>query len=453
VTCGRAAPGSNKLAKKKAAPKGCQGNEAGLSASFILIPQGQTLLIAAMIIFGCRLAFIVPTKPKKTPTFSDIPPSPVSISDEVAKVERVKGIKVVRFDVAEPIFPPPEEAVRGTMEALAKGLYKYSSSWGVLELRRAIYNYLKIRGVSLDDEEDAKEVLVTVGGKFADFAFFSGLFRCGDSVVLVKPYWVSFKAAPLILNLKAIECWSNEPYHLDHESLKSAMDKRPKAIVVNSPSNPTGGVLNQDDLHLLRDLVVDNDLYVLSDEIDWAYIYDGNKFVSPFSIEELRGRTVISDGFSKVFGMTGWRVGFAAGPVSLLEKMHKVQEHAVSSPTTFAQYGCISALSDCEVYIKNLVGRCDANRKKIVDCLNSIPGLICPMPEGGFYVYPEFKDNFSKDAATLSKRLLCDAGVSVVPGEYFGDSRRRFRICYALEESTIDEGLRRLKTFFESLPA
>jgi aspartate/methionine/tyrosine aminotransferase len=377
--------------------------------------------------------------------FEGIAPSPVSLLEKIARVEREKRLKVIRFDVAEPAFPPPEDAVKGTIDALMKGRYKYSSSWGIPELRDAICGYLKAtRNVSVSGEE----VLVTTGGKFANYAFFSALFKPGDSVVLIKPYWVSFKAVPMILGINAVEVWAKDPYHLDQEGMKAAMRKRPRAVVVNTPNNPTGGLLNGRDLKFLRDLAEDFDLLILSDEIDWAYVYDGRKFVSPASFEGLKERTIITDGFSKVFGMTGWRVGFAAGPKALLRRMHTIQEHSVSAPATFAQYGCLSALEGYRGHINEVVKRCDANRRYVVGKLNATGCVECPLPEGGFYVYPRLiKGDFASTEA-FAGALLEEAGVAVVPGEHFGDDRGYFRLCYALPADEVSDGLKRIAEFF-----
>jgi len=375
-----------------------------------------------------------------------IPPSPVSLLEMVEEIEKKKGTRVVRFDVAEPMFAPPWNAVKGTMDALLKGKHRYSSSWGVPELREAITRYLKeTRGL----EYSTEEILVTTGGKFANFAFFLGLFRRGEAVVLIKPYWTSFKAIPMMLGLKVLETWAKDPYHLNEEELKNLMKFRPKGIVVNTPNNPTGGLLNDGDVKLLRDLAEDYDLYVLSDEIDWAYVYDDRRFVSPASLSELRERTIVTDGFSKIFGMTGWRVGFAAGPRELLKRLHTVQEHTISAPTTFAQYGCLSALEVYTDHINMVIRACTEKRRIVLNGLKSAKDLNCPTPEGGFYVYPRINTERFSNTEVFAMALLEKAGVAVIPGEYFGDSRGHFRLCYAVPDEDLREGIRRIVKFLE----
>jgi aspartate/methionine/tyrosine aminotransferase len=207
------------------------------------------------------------------------------------------------------------------------------------------------------------------------------------------------------------------------------MDFRPKAIIVNTPYNPTGGLLQKADLKLLKDIADDYDLFVLSDEIDWAFVYDDQTFSSPASIDDLCDRTIVIDGFSKVFGMTGWRIGFAAGSKSIIEKMHLIQEHSISAPSTFAQYGCLQVVDRYENYVKEVLEQCAANRSIVVDAFKGSDNIIMDSPQGGFYVYPRLIDNRFVDAKSFASALLDGAGVSVIPGDFFGDKRKRFRLC------------------------
>jgi aspartate/methionine/tyrosine aminotransferase len=378
--------------------------------------------------------------------FEGISPSPTSLSDEILKIERKSGNKIIRFDLAEPAFSPPDAAIKMTIDAIRLGKYKYSSSWGIPELRKVIGKYLtSTRGLVYSWEE----VLITSGAKFANYSFFAGLLKQKDVVLLLKPYWMSFKAVPQILGLKVLEVQAKEPYHLDEEALKVAMKKHPRAIVVNSPNNPTGGLLNEADLRLLRDLSIDFNLLVISDEIDWAYVYNGHRFISPAILEGMHDRTIITDGFSKLFGMTGWRVGFAAGPKEMLAKMHIIQAHAVGAPATFAQYGCLAALKNFDEHLRNIVIQSDLKRKRTVKALNTIAELECPIPEGGFYAYPFIKSKRFSTSASFAKHLLREAGVAVIPGEHFSDNRKRFRLCYAVSDNDLSIGLERISRFFQ----
>jgi aspartate aminotransferase len=378
--------------------------------------------------------------------FEGISPSPTSLSDEISKIEKKAGTRIIRFDLAEPASPPPDAAIKMTIEAIQLGKYKYSSSWGIPELRKAVSEYLAVtRGLAYSSEE----VLITSGTKFANYSFFAGLLKQKDAVLLLKPYWMSFKAVPQILGLNVLEVQAKEPYHLDEEALKVAMRKRPRAIVVNSPNNPTGGLFDESDLRLLRDLTTDFDMLVISDEIDWAYVYDGRRFTSPATLESMHDRTIITDGFSKLFGMTGWRVGFAAGPKELLAKMHIIQAHALGAPATFAQYGCLAALEGFEEHLRNVVMQSDLQRRRTVKALNTVAAIECPLPEGGFYVYPFIKSKRFSTATSFATQLLREAGVAVIPGEHFGDNKGRFRLCYAVSDSDLSIGLERISRFLQ----
>lgn len=370
-------------------------------------------------------------------------PSPLSFLEKVSRLERSEKRKIIRFDLAEPRFAPPPAAIQATTRAIERGEFRYCSSWGLAELIDEVVTYLRdTRGVAYEEGE----ALITTGGKFANYAFFASLLRRGDKVVLLKPYWTSFASVPSILGIETIEVWSDAPYHLNNDLLVEAMAKRPKAIVINTPNNPTGGMLDQADMKILRDLAVDYHLLVLSDEIDWAYAYDGRKHISPASMDELRQRTVITDGFSKVYAMTGWRVGFAAGPKELVSKMHFLQEHSISSPSTFAQWGCLEALKKRKEYVPRIVKYCDRNRRKVVKELGALGSLECPLPEGGFYAYPQILSK-GLNVDGFAQELLEKEGVCVIPGTFFGDSRPTFRLCYALQFDLLGEGLARMRNF------
>lgn len=371
-------------------------------------------------------------------------PSPVSMSEEIERVEAKSGQKVVRFDLAEPHFQPPQAAIDATIEAIREGKYKYSSSWGIKELRQEVANYLsETRGAKYS----ADNVLVTTGGKFANYAFFASMLRRGDSVLLVKPYWTSFRAVPDMLGLRIIESWSKPPFRLDREQIKDAVTQRPKAVVLNSPNNPTGGIITNDDLKFIGDLAEEYRFHVLSDEIDWPFVHGDVPFTSASTIAPLKDAAVVTDGVSKAFGMTGWRVGFAAGPSKAIKRMHAVQEHCVSAPATFAQYGAMSALRGWREHVGGMLIECRENLAITLQALRKVDVLDCPTPEGGFYVYPSLKGRKYGSSIEFTKELLENGGVAVIPGTYFGDDRLRFRLCYAVPKNQLLQGLERITRF------
>lgn len=381
--------------------------------------------------------------------FSSIPISPVAIADTIAKVERQKGIRVVRFDVAEPYFDPPPSAIGSTIRALEEGYRHYAPTRGLFELREAIAEFL---GKSRDLTYDPEEIIVTPGAKFAIYSFFASVLSSGDEVVLLTPYWSSFKAVPLLFGCEKIkEVLAKEPYVVDEEKLKEAITPKTKVLVINTPNNPTGGVLDEQSLRAISDLTEDYRTFILSDEVDWAYMYGDRKHISQASIKGARDRTLVVDSFSKVFAMTGWRIGYAAGPKDLIDAMNIVQQHSVTGPATFIQRACIDVLKEAEPYVRNLLIQSGAKRETIIKGLKRIDRLSFQIPEGAFYIYPNAK-SFGMHTDDLCRKMLFDVGVAVAPGTLFGaGGEYSFRICYALPDADLEEGIRRLIDFFRKL--
>jgi len=379
----------------------------------------------------------------RTGRFSSLPISPVSFTDTVRRIEREKGIKVVRFDLAEPLFPPLKEAIEETVKAVESGYVHYPPPRGIPELVEEILSYFRrTRGL----EYDADEVIVTPGAKFSVYSAFASLLSPGDEVLLITPYWVSFKAIPEMFGARCFEVRMKKPFGLDEEALKDAV-KGKKVLVLNSPNNPTGWVASEEELKLVRDLALDEDLIVLSDEVDWAYVYEG-EHRSIATLPDMKDRTLLIDSFSKVFGMTGWRVGFSAGPKWLIDDMLMVQQHSVSGPTTFSQKACAEILKDAERYAERMVGLCRENRDYLVERLSNY--LDCPKPPGAFYLFPD-ASRLGLGGDELSKSLL-EYGVAVSPGRLFGEGfENNFRICYAMPKDEVVKGVKRIEEFFRTL--
>lgn len=378
----------------------------------------------------------------------DIPISPVSSIDEVRLVEKRDKLRVVRFDVAEPYFDPPEMALESTCTAVREGYRGYSPTKGIYELRGELSKFFKkTRGA----DYGAEEIIVTPGSKFASYLVFSSLVKTSDEVILLTPFWSSFKAIPLILGIRKIkESLTNPLYKIDQEAFQQQLNDKTKIVVINTPNNPTGGVLDKSDIKFLVDLAQDKGFYILSDEVDWAYTYDGHRHVSPASIGDGIERTIVVDSFSKVFCMAGWRVGFAAAPKEIIDKMNLVQQHSVTSPVTFAQKACLDVLKEYKPYIKRIVNLALNKRNFLLDALKCIKQLKYTTPPGAFYLFPEVERN-GVNADNLASELLNKAHVAVTPGSLFGKgSEFNFRICYAVPDEDLREGLTRLADYFEA---
>ncbi len=374
--------------------------------------------------------------------FKELPISPVALTDLVRRVEREKSVKVYRLDLAEPLFSPPDEAISETVNAVKSGYYRYTPPRGLPELVEAIQRYFKrTRGLEYSPEE----IIVTPGAKFAVYTFFASVLEEGSEVVLITPFWVSFKAIPMMMGGKVVEVPMQRPqWRIEEEALKQAVSKKCRAIVINTPHNPTGAVHGLEELKLIRDLAVDYNLYVLSDEVDWAYVYDEYKHISPATLDGLKERTLVVDSFSKVFCMTGWRVGFAAGPKDLIDDMLVVQQHSVSSPAAFAQKACIPVLEKAEEYAAKIVELCKWNRDYFYEKLSRIDGVECVKPPGAFYFFPRVaKAEELRDG--LAEKLIWEAHVAVAPGSLFGEQfKDHFRACYALPKNYLQEAVDRL---------
>ncbi|MHA1836251.1 MAG: pyridoxal phosphate-dependent aminotransferase, partial [Candidatus Odinarchaeia archaeon] len=380
---------------------------------------------------------------------SQIPKSPESIYYEVKKFEKEQRVKVTRFDVAEPYFEPPEGIIEKTCQAIKEGYRRYSPIKGLTELRNALSSFLyETRGVKYDEEE----IIVTPGGKFASYSFFASNIKPDDEIILLTPFWSSFKAIPMILGLYKIKEVLTDPlYNINHERFQNALTEKTKLVVVNTPNNPTGGVIKKEDLKFLADLAMEKDFYILSDEVDWAYVYDEHKHYTPASLGAWE-KTLLVDSFSKVFCMTGWRVGFAAGPREIIDKMNVVQQHSVTAPVTFAQKACLDVLEDSKEFIKELLKQAVRKRDFLVNGLKDIYYLEFSKPEGAFYLFPNAK-HYGVDSIKLATLLLRKAHVAVAPGALFGKgSEFNFRICYAIPDSELETGVRRLREFFSNSP-
>ncbi len=387
-----------------------------------------------------------------------IKPSPTLAITAKAKALQAKGVDVVNFGAGEPDFDTPENIKDAGIKAIQDGFTNYTAVPGIPPLRQAIAAKLK-RENNLDYEES--EIVVSCGGKHSFYNLAQALLDPGDEVIIPAPYWVSY---PPMVSLAGgvpvvLETSEAEGFKLSPERLQAAITNKTRAVIVNSPSNPTGAAYSLAELKALAEVVVKNDILLISDEIYEHIIYDGFVQHSPAEISpEVKERCIILNGVSKSYSMTGWRIGFTAGPAPLIAAMTKIQSQSTSNPTSISQMAAIEAYNGPQDYVCNVLVDFAERRAFIVKALNEIPGITCFNPEGAFYAFPSVKGLLGKacngqkidSSLTLCELLLDEAKIAAVPGEAFG-SPGYIRLSYATSMDNIVKGISRLSEFVKLL--
>ncbi len=367
---------------------------------------------------------------------------------------KAKGEDIVGFGAGEPDFDTPDFIKSACVKALKDGKTKYAPSAGILPLRESLSKkLLEENGV----EYKLSEIVVTSGAKMALYLVFLTILDEGDEVLLPSPYWVTYPeqimlcgAKPVIVPLK-----EEENFILTADALKPYITQKTKALVLNSPSNPTGAVIPPKEMEKIAQLCLENNILIVSDECYEAFVYDDQEFVSPASIsKEVREITFTVNAFSKTFSMTGWRIGYVACPERYAKVIADLNSQTISNVTTFAQYGALEALNNPEgKRFVDLMKNTFLKRRNIAyDLLTSLPNVSCVKPGGAFYLFPNFS-HFSQKLGSdlaLTDFLLEKGKVAVVPGSAFG-KEGHLRLSYCVSEETIKEGINRIKKTLESL--
>lgn len=376
----------------------------------------------------------------------DLPPSPtIAVATEARRL-RARGVDVVDFGPGEPDFPTPEHVRRAAIDALDGGLTHYPPGRGYPELLGAIAEKLRREnGLSYDPET---EILVTPGAKQAILEAVMTTAAAGNEVIIFDPGWGSYDAITRLAGATPVHVRCRPDFTLDEEAFRAALSPRTRVVIVGSPGNPTGHVLDRGELELLADVCTGRDLLLLSDEIYERIVYGGVCAVSPATLPGMRERTVTVNGFSKAYAMTGWRLGYAAAPAALIRQMVKVQEHSVTAATSFAMAGATAALTGPQEPIREMVAEFARRRRIVVDGLNELPGISCAEPDGAFYAFPRITG--TGRTGTELARLFLGHGVAVTPGTGFGaEWDTNIRISYATSEERIATGLTRMREALE----
>ena len=357
---------------------------------------------------------------------------------------------VISLSVGEPDFPTPWSIRKAGIESLQKGKTKYTSNWGIAKLREEISNYMK-RKLDLTYCPE-NEILVTVGGSEAIDACIRAVIAPGDEVIIPQPSYVCYEpmtalagGVPVIINVKA-----ENDFKVTAEELKAVVTDKTKLLILPYPCNPTGAIMEREDLQALYEVIKDKNILVLSDEIYSELTFGGKAHVSPACIEGMKERTVIVNGFSKAYSMTGWRMGWACGPEEIISQITKIHQYAIMCAPTTSQYAAIEALKNCDDDVMYMMKQYNMRRRIMVKGFNDI-GLTCNEPKGAFYAFPSIKST-GMTSEEFCEKLLYAKNVAVVPGTAFGDSGEGFiraSYCYSVEH--INEAIKRIGEFLEEI--
>ena len=393
-----------------------------------------------------------------------VKPSPTLAVSAQAKAMKAAGIDVVGFGAGEPDFDTPNHIKKAAIDAIKKGFTKYTVASGIVELKDAVRKKFK-RDQGLDYERN--QVLVSVGGKHCLYNIFQAVLNGGDEVVIPAPYWVSYPDMAILAGAKPVivPTTDKQNFLAKASDIEKAITKKTKMLIINSPSNPTGSAYSTAELKKIATLAKKHDLVVISDEIYEKIIYDGFKFFSiAQASKDAYARTVIVNGVSKTYSMTGWRIGYCAGAVEIIAAASKIQSQSTSNPTSFAQKGAVEALLGSQKDVTMMRKAFDKRRKYIVKRLNKMPSVTCYKPQGAFYVLPNFSGHIGKsyikkedgkrkkikNDMDLAEFLLKEALVAVVPGSAFG-AEGYLRLSYATSMELIEKGLDRIEESLKSL--
>lgn len=382
-----------------------------------------------------------------------ISPSLTLAIDAKAKQMKAEGIRVFNFGVGEPDFDTPEHIKQAAIDAINKGMTKYTPAAGTLELKQAVVDKFK-RENGLN--YDISQIVISCGAKHSLYNAFQVLVEDGDEVILPAPFWVSHLEQIKIAGAEPVIVMTEEKngFKMTPEQLEKAITSKTKAVLLNSPSNPTGSVYTKEELEALAEVILKHDIMIVFDEIYEKLIYDGLEHVSIASLsDELKECTVVINGVSKAYAMTGWRIGYAAAPVEIAKKMASLQSHATSNPTSIAQAASVAALNGDQKPVGDMKREFVKRRDYMLNRLLNIDGITCPKPGGAFYLFPNVSAYFGKaykgkqinNATDLATLLLDKVQVAVVPGVAFG-SDNFVRLSYATSIEVIAEAMDRIES-------
>jgi aspartate aminotransferase len=373
--------------------------------------------------------------------------STMKVAQDAEKL-RSEGVDVVDFGAGEPDFPTPDNIKQAAVRALDQNFTKYTAAGGTLELKKAV---CERHAADFGTDYKPSECLITVGGKHIIFNLIQALVNPGDEVVIPVPYWVTYKDVVNYAGGKCVFVDTDEKagFTFTASMIEPHLSARTRLVIINSPSNPSGAVLDRDEFEKIFHLTSSRGIYLMTDECYCQFLYDSR----PFSIASLPGAketVLVAGSLSKTYAMTGWRVGFGLVPQPIVGAMTKLQSHSTSNPTSIAQKAAVEALQGPQESVQAMLAEYRKRRDFVVDRLRAIPGVTCAEPRGAFYAYPNLSNvigrNGIHNSVKLSEHLLAEAHVAVVPGEAFG-TEQHVRISYATSMAELERGLDRIHEF------
>ncbi|MDI7259075.1 MAG: pyridoxal phosphate-dependent aminotransferase [Thermodesulfobacteriota bacterium] len=385
-------------------------------------------------------------------------PSPTLAINAKAKSMQAQGIHVISFGAGEPDFDTPQNIKSAAVKAIEEGFTKYTPVGGTDDLKDAIIQkFMRDNGLTYK----RSEIMASCGGKHSFYNLAQAIFDQGEEVIVPAPYWVSYPPMVALAGATPIIAETREEngFKLTAEDLRKAITLRTKGLIINSPSNPTGSAYTKEELGKIAEIAISKNFFVISDEIYEKIVYDGFKFISIASLsDEIKKRTIIVHGVAKTYAMTGWRIGYTAGPEEIIAAMNNIQSQSTSNPTSIAQKASVEALIGSQDEVSKMVSAFGQRRNYIVDRLNKIQGVSCFKPIGAFYVFPNFSSYYGKsyqgkkisNSTELADYFLDMARVAVVPGVEFGADPFE-RLSYATSMEDIKEGLNRIEEALKKL--
>jgi aspartate aminotransferase len=374
-------------------------------------------------------------------------PSPtVAVSDTVRELRR-QGHDVIDLGGGEPDFPTPEHICRVAAEAMLAGDTHYVASPGIPQLRQAIANKLR-HDNGIDVGIDS--IIVTPGAKSALFSAVLALVEPGDDVIMFDPGWVSYEPMASVAGAGTVRIPldPSDNFRITRDVIMEYITPNSRLLIVNTPSNPSGRIATREELEAIASVANERDLIVISDEIYEKITYDGYMHISTGSLPSMADRTLTLNGFSKAYAMTGWRLGYIAGPVEIIRQIAKVHSHSITCAASFSQVGAVAALEGPQDFIDSMVEAWDRRRRLIAAGLNDVPGFNCPLPEGAFYALPDVSGT-GLSGQEVAKLLIERSRVGVTPGGAFGDvTNNHIRLSFANSDQAIDAALNRIRETF-----